>query len=93
MRSEVREQCVYVAGDVSVQTLNSGAYHEFLQQCRLPNIQTVDFSGVERADSACLALILQALRQSGQSSLHIQALPESVQLLAQLYEVEEWLVH
>ncbi|MBD3614550.1 STAS domain-containing protein [Kingella kingae] len=93
MRSEVREQCVYVAGDVSVQTLNSGAYREFLQQCRLPNIQTVDFSGVERADSACLALILQALRQSGQSSLHIQALPESVQLLAQLYEVEEWLVH
>ena len=65
----------------------------FLQQCKLPNIQTVDFSGVERADSACLALILQALRQSGQSSLHIQALPESVQLLAQLYEVEKWLVH
>ena len=63
MNSEVREQCLYLSGDVSVQTL----------------------------DAAALALMIAALRARGQSSLQWRNLPESVRLLAELYEIEEWI--
>ena len=53
-----------------------------------PEIDTLDLSGVERADSACVSLLLNALREK--SSLKIHALPESVRVLAELYEIEEW---
>ena len=77
MNSEVREQCLYLSGDVSVQTLDAAAYRQW--------------KGVTRADSTALALMIAALRARGQSSLQWRNLPESVRLLAELYEIEEWI--
>ena len=88
MQSEIRDNIVYVAGEVSVQTVNQAALAQFTQQCRQPEIHAVDLSQITRADSACLSL----LRQKAQGSLKIHNLPASVRDLAQLYEIEEWII-
>lgn len=91
MNSEVREQCLYLSGDVSVQTLDAAAYRQWKQQCASDDIRAIDWQGVARADSTALALMIAALRARGQSSLQWRNLPESVRLLAELYEIEEWI--
>ena len=89
MHSEIREGCLYVSGEVSVRTLDKAAYACFAAQCGQPETHSADFGGVEKADSACIALLMAALRTKG--SLKLQSLPPSVRTLAELYEVEPWL--
>ena len=73
MQSETRDNTVYVAGEVSVQTVNQAALAQFTQQCRQPEIHAIDLSQITRADSACLSLLLTALRQKAQGSLKIHS--------------------
>ena len=56
-------------------------------------VDTLDFSGVETADSAALALIFSALRQARQAgrTLTCTGLPSSFTTLAELYGVSELL--
>ena len=91
MQSEIRDNIVYVAGEVSVQTVDKTTLAQFAQQCGQPEIHAIDCSQITRADSACLSLLLTALRQREQGSLKIHNLPPSVRDLAQLYEIEEWI--
>ena len=92
MQSEIRDNIVYVAGEVSVQTVDKTTLAQFVQQCGQPEIHAIDCSQITRADSACLSLLLTALRQREQGSLKIHNLPPSVRDLAQLYEIEEWII-
>lgn len=91
MQSEIRDNTAYVQGEVSVQTVNQAALAQFARQCGQPEIHAIDCSQITRADSACLSLLLTALRQREQGSLKIHNLPPSVRDLAQLYEIEEWI--
>ena len=91
MQSEIRDNTVYVQGEVSVQTVDKTTLAQFAQQCGQPEIHAIDCSQITRADSACLSLLLTALRQREQGSLKIHNLPPSVRDLAQLYEIEEWI--
>ena len=91
MQSEIRDNIVYVAGEVSVQTVDKTTLAQFARQCGQPEIHAIDCSQITRADSACLSLLLTALRQREQGSLKIHNLPPSVRDLAQLYEIEEWI--
>lgn len=90
MQSEIQGSCLRVSGSVSIRTLDQAACKTFRQQCRQPEIDTLDFSAVDYADSACIALLLLVLRER-ESSLKLTGLPESVKALAQLYEIEKWL--
>ena len=91
MQSAIRDNIVYVQGEVSVQTVDKTTLAQFAQQCGQPEIHAIDCSQITRADSACLSLLLTALRQREQGSLNIHNLPPSVRDLAQLYEIEEWI--
>lgn len=91
MQSAIRDNIVYVQGEVSVQTVDKTTLAQFTQQCGQPEIHAIDCSQITRADSACLSLLLTALRQREQGSLKIHNLPPSVRDLAQLYEIEEWI--
>ena len=91
MQSAIRDNIVYVQGEVSVQTVDKTTLAQFVQQCGQPEIHAMDCSQITRADSACLSLLLTALRQREQGSLKIHNLPPSVRDLAQLYEIEEWI--
>ena len=72
MQSEIRDNTVYVQGEVSVQTVDKTTLAQFAQQCGQPEIHAIDCSQITRADSACLSLLLTALRQREQGSLKIQ---------------------
>lgn len=91
MQSEIRDNIVYVQSEVSVQTVDKTTLAQFAQQCGQPEVHAIDCSQITRADSACLSLLLTALRQREQGSLKIHNLPPSVRDLAQLYEIEEWI--
>ena len=60
-----------------------------LQPQLVKGIDTLDFSGVETADSAALALIFSAMRQARQAgcTLVCTGLPASFTTLAELYGV------
>ena len=87
----VQNDTLQIKGAVTVQTLTASKHQHFVQQCQQSHIQCIDLSGVVRADSACIALLLAALRQRNSGSLKMIGLPESVMALAKLYEIENWL--
>ncbi len=59
-----------------------------------PGKVVVDFSGVTRADSAALSLILHWMRLSraGSGTLELAALPEQIRALARTSRMEHYLV-
>jgi phospholipid transport system transporter-binding protein len=80
-----------VAGAVTVDTV--GALLRELQPQLEKGVDTLDFNGVETADSAALALIFSAMRQARQAghALTCTGLPSSFTTLAELYGVSELL--
>ena len=64
-----------------------------LQPQLAQDVDTLDFSGVETADSAALALVFCAIRQARQAgrTLEFTGLPASFTTLAELYGVSELL--
>lgn len=80
-----------IAGAVTVDSV--GGLLRELQPRLAQGVDTLDFSGVEAADSAALALIFSAMRQARQSgnTLVCTGLPASFTTLAELYGVSELL--
>jgi phospholipid transport system transporter-binding protein len=64
-----------------------------LQPQLAQGVDTLDFSGVETADSAALTLVFSAMRQARQAgrTLACTGLPASFATLAELYGVSELL--
>lgn len=90
MRTHIEQHTLHISGEVNVKTLTATLCRQFEQQCRQPEIQHLDLSGITQADSACLSLLLIAKRiRSG--SLKILGMPKAVQDLTQLYEIQEWI--
>lgn len=89
MKTEVRENVLYLAGDVTVKTVTPAAYARFEKQCRLKETAVLDLSGVGRADSACVSLLLAAMRAKPAAPA-LRGIPAPVDALAGLYEIKEW---
>lgn len=89
MQSRLDNGVLAVSGDVTVKTLTPAAYREFEQACR-QNPAAVDWSGVGRADSACVSLLLTALRTASPQP-QWRNLPGAVEDLAGLYEIRHWI--
>ncbi|MCA1978472.1 MAG: STAS domain-containing protein [Thiobacillus sp.] len=79
--------CCRIGGEVTVDSVG-GLLREL--QPRLAPGTRLDFSGIERADSAALALIFSAMRQAG-GKLAVSGLPADFVTLAELYGVAELL--
>ncbi len=91
MQIQVQEHCIQISGEVSVHTLTRLAYDSFIQYICQPDILRVDLSKVDKADSACVSLLLATARQRGLGAIEWIDVPQSVRDLTQLYEVQEWL--
>ena len=80
-----------ISGAVTVD--NVGGLLRELQPQIVEGVDTLDFSGVETADSAALAFVFSAMRQARQAgrSLACTGLPASFTTLAELYGVAELL--
>ena len=89
MNTEIRNGVVYLSGDITVKTVNAAAYAQFEQQCRADEVNALDLAGVSRADSACVSLLLTALRLKP-AGVAFQGVPASVAALADLYEIKDW---
>lgn len=79
--------CCRISGAVTVDSV--GGLLRELQPRLADGIETLDFSGVESADSAALALVFSAMRHAGQAghSFTCSGLPASFTILAELYGV------
>jgi phospholipid transport system transporter-binding protein len=82
------EGCCRVTGAVTVDSV--GGLLRELQPHLARGVATLDFSGVESADSAALALIFSAMRQTG-GRLACTGMPPSFITLAELYGVADLL--
>lgn len=89
MISETHNGIIYLSGEVTVKTVTNAAYQQFEQQCRLNDVHTLDLAKVSLADSACVSLLLTALRLKN-NQLQLSHIPESVVALSELYEIKEW---
>ncbi|PSJ80262.1 STAS domain-containing protein [Neisseria iguanae] len=89
MNSELRDSVLYLSGNITAQTVTDAAYRQFEQLCRLKETSTLDLSNVSRADSACVSLLLTALRLKNKA-VELHHIPESVRALADLYEIKDW---
>jgi len=80
-----------IGGAVTVD--NVGGLLRELQPQIVEGVDTLDFSGVETADSAALAFVFSAMRQARQNgrTLVCKGLPASFTTLAELYGVAELL--
>lgn len=80
-----------IAGAVTVGSVG-GLLRELQPQLE-KGVHALDFSGVESADSAALALIFSAMRQTQQAghTLTCTGLPPSFTTLAELYGVSDLL--
>ena len=80
-----------IGGAVTVDSV--GGLLRELQPQLAKGVDTLDFSGVETADSAALALIFSAMRQARHAgrTLACTGLPASFTTLAELYGVAELL--
>ena len=89
MHTETRGDTLHLTGDITVKTLTAAAFARFTQQCASDGIRRLDFSGVKRADSACVSLLLSAMRLK--KNPVFDGVPDSVRDLAALYEIGSWL--
>lgn len=90
MKIEIIDNILRLSGDVRSTTVTTAAYRQFRQACANPQIDTIDLSGITRADSVCLSLLLSAVRRNG-SKPTILNMPPSVAALAELYDIQEWI--
>ncbi|RRD88917.1 STAS domain-containing protein [Conchiformibius steedae] len=89
MHTGIREGCLYVNGTATAHTVTASAYRQFVEQCARSEVHSVDFSGLQRADSVCIGLLLAALRRP-QGAPALRGLPESARELAKLYEIQDF---
>lgn len=89
MQIQCKQKTLYLSGQINVQSINSKVWQDFSGSLNSSEIEQIDFSGVEHADSVAIALILAALRRKEKITLH--ALPIAVQDLAALYEIKDWI--
>lgn len=87
MKSELHDNIIRLSGDITVKTVDQAAFGRFEQQCRQSGLIGIDLSKVDKADSACLSLLVAALRQNRNLVFH--NIPASVQALSELYEIQE----
>ena len=85
------DTCCRIAGAGTVDSV--GGLLQELQPQLAKGGDTLDFSGVDAADSAALALVFSAMRQTRQAgrTLTCTGLPASFTTLAELYGVAELL--
>lgn len=91
MQTVIRNQGLYISGVIGVHTLNDAAYRQFVTQCAGAEIGFLDFSGVEKADSAGISLMLTALRARAGKPLAVRNLPDTLRALVELYEIQDWI--
>lgn len=95
MQTQIKQNTLFISGIVNVRTLNADMCRAFAKQCTLPEINALDFAEVHQADSACLSLLLIAKRARSNNNLNeplaVRNLPNAVNDLAQLYEIQEWI--
>lgn len=84
-----QDDVLYLKGDATVAGMTREDYRRLEQACRQP-IQAVDLSGIEKADSTCVAVLVAIKRQVGNQTWQLRSVPAAVTALLQLYELE-WL--
>lgn len=92
MQAEVRQHTLYLSQAVTMNTVTAEGYQAFVRLLD-KTVSTVDVSAVDEADSACVALLVAALRQKQQQqqSLHFVGISSELAQLMALYEVDGWI--
>ncbi|WP_434777476.1 STAS domain-containing protein [Neisseria sp. Ec49-e6-T10] len=83
MHIQVKADTLALQGELTIMSIQRDDENQLLAALS-DQINTLDLSEVTRADSACVSLLLCALRKR---PITIKNLPRSVQLLIELYDL------
>lgn len=89
MHVSLHEGCLFLHGTATVHTVTASAYRQFAALCARSGVAAVDFGGLQQADSACVALLLAALRRCP-APLAVRGLPHGLRELVHLYELQDF---
>lgn len=93
MRTETRDGVLFLQGAVTMSTVTDVQHHRFCQAVSAPAIHTLDLAKVSQADSACMSLLLVAIRvkKNQHHLLHFSHMPAGLRMLMSLYEIDAWI--
>lgn len=89
MNTHWQDETLCLTGDITVHSITAERWRDFCRILTQHKPQQIDFSGVGRVDSTCLAVLAESQRQHG--VVKLVNVPDAVGLLAQLYETENWI--
>ncbi|WP_037585812.1 STAS domain-containing protein [Stenoxybacter acetivorans] len=92
MQFMLDEKWVRLSGNITEDTVNEQNYRAFCQAAA--QAEGIDLSRVEETDSACVALLVSALREKTRQKqpLRFFNIPTGLATLMSLYEVDKWIV-
>ena len=93
MNTERQGETLFLREAVTVSTVTAAQYRFFCDSVADQAVDTLDLSAVSRADSACVALLLAAVRikKQQQQPLRFVHMPVDLRMLTSLYEVDPWI--
>lgn len=93
MNVECNGGVVALQAAVTMATVDAAQYRRFCQEMADSTVHTLDLAAVSRADSACVALLLAAMRikQAQQQTLKLAHMPADLRMLTALYEIDPWI--
>lgn len=93
MNTEVQESTLWIKDKVTMSTLTKRDYDHFYACLQAKEIHTINLSRITEADSACIALLVEATRLTNHraSKLKMIHIPEGLIMLMKLYGIEEWI--
>ena len=93
MNVECNGGVVALQAAVTMATVDAAQYRHFCQAVADSAVHTLDLAAVSRADSACAALLLAAMRikKAQQQTLKLAHMPADLRMLTALYEIDPWI--
>lgn len=80
-----------LSGDVTVNDITGALFKQFVHSLNTNHVDQIDLSGVQRADSACVSLLITAMRNEKNATIALKNIPSAVVALLDLYELDDWI--
>ncbi len=91
MQIQCQDHHLLLSGDITMSQVSGADFKALQNALKNQNITEVDLSGVTKADSACVSLLITALRDTQGQQIRFSGLPSAVLALIDLYELNEWI--
>lgn len=90
---QTQDGVLSLQGALTMANVNEAQFRLFVDAVAEPSVHTVDLTALQRADSACVAWLLAALRtkKHQQRPIRFVGMSSDLRLLTSLYDIDGWI--